>query len=121
MTTITTIKMTHFLQKFLTPGKRKVVFSFCSEKKAIEKRPFVQILGEFQKRPFEHKCTYLRHHEVPREGNCIPLRFVGVVFSYRVQEKFLSLFFGIRSVENGQDDGSDLKQCDNYNKKTVGS
>ena len=65
MTTITLLLLAlyhqddTFLQKFVTLGKRKIVFFLFLQSSKSKKAPFVQILS------FEIKCTYLCHHEVP--------------------------------------------------------
>ena len=67
------------------------------------------------------QCTYLSHHKVPRECDCIPLFSSGVILVYRVLKEILGMFFSLFPEHRGQNYGSDLEECNDDNEKAIGS
>ena len=65
------------------------------------------------------KISYLCHHEIPGQGDSIPLTFGSVIFSYRMFEKIPGMVFSLISINTSQNNGSDLEQCDYNNEETI--
>lgn len=46
--------------------------------------------------------------------------FRGVIFAYRVKEEVVGVLLGLAFVDCGQDNGSDLEECNDDNEKSIG-